>query len=214
MTEYQIASTIENYVTSHRGVTGSPLRLEQIMDEVDTLRIRTINELDRANLFRAPYQGYVQKITITLPSDKKITLPRIFVKEDGTYSISYVGGTEFNTPFRVVSGSLHGSWIKYDKMLESFPTVIVEGQLLTFKNTGATTVALVGVFEDPSDLEDDYGYISGLDNLDGATPSEYPAPAGIIDAMIGKTVESYLRTMYRIPPQPNKQVDLPQTQQK
>jgi hypothetical protein len=75
-----------------------------------------------------------------------------------------------------------------------------EGKI-TFKNVSPQYVTVVAVFEDPSDLEiyGDYDPES----------SEYPLPASMIDSLIGKTAESYIRTMYRIRPQPNIQTDLP-----
>lgn len=205
MTEAKIVSAIKNYVTSQRGVTGFDLRNEQVADEVDTLRMRMIAELDNSRIFRKPYQGFVQKIEFTVPNTKKIDLPKIYIKQDGTPAIEYVGGKNFTTSYRVVTGVNHANWIANDEY-SLFPVAVVEGQQITFKNFGSNDLVMIAVFEDPSDLED-YGYDPGYDSDDDA--SEYPMPNSMIDAIIGKTAESYLRTMYRIQPQPNTQVDLP-----
>lgn len=206
MTEAKIVSAIKNYVTSQRGVTGFPLRNEQVADEVDTLRMRMIAEMDTARLFRKPYQGFVQKIEFTVPASKKLVLPKIYVKADGTHAIEYVGGKNGTTQYRLVSGINHANWIDKDEY-SFFPVVVIDGQELTFKNFGSNDLMMIAVFEDPSDLEE-YGYDPGYDSDDGA--SDYPMPNAMVDMVIGKTAESYLRTMYRIPPQPNKQVDIPQ----
>lgn len=201
MTEFEIVSAIKNYVTSQRGVTGFSLKNAQIADEVATLRMRGIDELDRANRFRKPYQGYVQKIEFTVDNTKKITLPKIFIKEDGSPAIDYIGGKNDYTPFRIITGSTHAGWISHDEFLKDMPTVQVEGTEFTFFNFSSTNLVLIAVFEDPSSL-DVWGYNDEVD--------EYPLPGKMQDVVIGKTAESYLRTMYRIPPQVNNQVDAPQ----
>lgn len=205
MTEAKIVSAIKNYVTSQQGVTSFALRNEQVADEVDTLRMRMIGELDVQRIFRKPYQGFVQKIEFTVPNNKKLVLPKIYTKMDGTPAIEYVGGKLGTTAYRLVSGINHANWIDKDDY-SLFPVAVVEGQEITFKNFGSNDLMMIAVFEDPSDLED-FGYDPGYDGDDGA--SEYPMPNAMVDMVIGKTVESYLRTMYRIPPQPNQQVDAP-----
>lgn len=205
MTEAKIVSAIKNYVTSQRGVTGFSLRNEQVADEVDTLRMRMIAEMDAMRMFRKPYQGFVQKIEFTVPASKKIVLPKIYVKADGTHAIEYAGGKNGTTQYRLISGINHANWIDKDEY-SLFPVVVINEQELTFKNFGSDDLMMIAVFEDPSDLED-YGYDPGYDSDDGV--SDYPIPNAMVDMIIGKTVESYLRTMYRIPPQPNKQVDVP-----
>lgn len=205
MTEAKIVSAIKNYVTSQRGVTGFPLRNEQVADEVDTLRMRMIAEMDANRMFRKPYQGFVQKIEFTVPVSKKLVLPKVYVKADGTHAVEYIGGKNGTTQYRLVSGINHGNWIDKDEY-SIFPIAVIEGQEITFKNFGSNDLMMLAVFEDPSDLEE-YGYDPGYDSDDGA--SEYPMPNSMIDMIIGKTAESYLRTMYRVPPQPNKQVDIP-----
>jgi len=207
MTELKIVSAIKNYVTSHRGVTGSPLRNEQIADEVDTLRMRMIAEMDKANFFRKPYQGFVQKFSITtIPSNKIVTIPKLYIKDDGTPAIDYVGGIGLTTPYRIITGINHKNWITKDEFLGTFPTVMIEGNQMEIINIAPNAAVLYAVFEDPGELED-----FGQYNPD---TSDYPIPNSMVDQIIGKTAESYIRTMYRVPPQPNTQVDLPQTPQK
>ena len=59
---------------------------------------------------------------------------------------------------------------------------------------------LIAVFEVPDELTK-YGYDEMV--------TKYPVPAGFADMLIGKTAESYIRTMYRVPIQPNTQSDMP-----
>jgi hypothetical protein len=201
MTEAKIVAAIKNYVTSHRGVTGFPLRDQQVADEVDTLRMRMINELDQKRLFRKPYQGFVQRIEFTVPNTKKITLPKVYFQLDGTPAIEYIGGKQFNTLYRVFTGVNHNAWSIDDEW--TLPAVTVDGQEFTFHNFGSNELVLIAVFEDPSSP---FGYDGGYDEEEG---DEYPIPSAMKDIIIGKTAESYLRTMYRIFPQANKQVDVP-----
>lgn len=205
MTEFKIVSTIKNYVTSQRGVTGSPLRNEQIADEVDTLRMRLIAELDASGKLLKPFQGFIQKIEFTINSTKKILLPNLYILDNGKPAIDYIGGKLGKTPYRIIYGSSHAAWIDKDEDINSMSTVQVEGNELTLINSDTTELLLIGIFEDPSSLED-YGY--------NDETTEYPIPGKMIDVIIGKTAESYLRQMYRIPPQPNNQVDAPQTNRK
>lgn len=206
MTEAQIVSAIKNYVTSGRGVTGFSLRNEQVANEVDTLRMRMIAEMDAGRTFRKPYQGFVQKIEFSVGTTKKVILPKIYTKADGTPAIAYIGGKNGKSQYRLISGISHSNWIEKDEY-SLFPVVIVEGQELTFQNFGSNDLLAIAVFEDPSALEE-YGYDGGYD--DPETGTEYPMPSALVDSIIGKTAESYIRTMYRIPPQVNKQVDNPQ----
>jgi hypothetical protein len=209
MTEAKIVAAIKNYVTSQRGVTGFSLRNEQVADEVDTLRMRMILEADSARLFRKPFQGYTQKISFTVPGNKKVDLPKVYIRADGTPAVAYVGGQLGNTAYRLVTGYNHGQWVATDEF-SLLPVAMLEGTEFTFKNFASNSLIMIAVFEDPSSLEA-YGYDPGYDTEDGEEGDDYPMPNAMIDQIIGKTAESYIRTMFRIPPQPNTQIDAPPT---
>lgn len=207
MTEYQIASAIENYVTSHEGVTDFPVAIDQIKDEVDTLRLRLFDEVDLNSRFTVSLEPYLQPIEIkdTKRSvDGKNTIvevPPIHIRQNGKAAIRYCGSSTGNTPYRVVTGN-HHLYARADRFIGKAPLAHYENGKLTFFNTVLKKVTIKAIFFDPSDLTM-YGYDS--------EKTEYPIPPGLADQIIGKTAESYIRTMYRIPLQPNIQADMPNT---
>lgn len=212
MTEHEIASAIENYVTSYEGVTGSSLSLEQIKDEVNTLRMRVISELDQAKLLMTPFVGYVQ----TIPSikvnketvDEKIVLtikiPRIYIRANGKIAITYVGGVDLASPYRITTGN-HHMWSKADAFIGNKPMAHYredeDGGLITIYQKATEKIAVQALFETPS-------HLSTFGIYDDEVTA-FPMPQAQIDALIGKTSESYIRTMYRIPTQSNIQADSP-----
>lgn len=207
MTEHQIASAILNYVTSNQGVTNSPIRLEQIRDEVDTLRIRLIAEAEKTLQLVKPYQGYgqhIKNITVQTGEERKrfITVPRIYIDVKGKPAIGYIGGNDGRSPYRIVTGN-HQNYIKDDHFLANYPTAIYSEGEITFKNIVPDRIMIRDtIFEDPSALEKwDYDF----------QETQYPIPNGMIDMIIGKTSDSYIRTQYRIPPQSNTQSDIPRS---
>jgi hypothetical protein len=191
-------------VTSSEGVTNTSLSYDQVSEELDTLRVRSIGEMEAQTLFRRPYQGFTQRIKsikVSRMEDKSayLDIPRIVLHRHHAPAILYIGGTDGKNPYRVVTGN--GDNELHDQFIGKLPIAIYNEGRFTFKNASPSNLMVVAVFEDPSDLEA-YG------EYDNET-SEYPMPAGLIDIAIGKLTESYIRTMFRIRPQPNTQADIP-----
>lgn len=217
-TEFEIASAISNYVTSQQGVTDFPVTLKQISDEVDTLRVRLITEADTKGLLRRPFLNYTQtirpqgvQVQLSASRVRYCKIPRLFVLSSGKPAIAYCGAFAGDFHFRVVHG-LQREWHKADRWIGSSPTVAVieseagDGHILEFRNISPNKFRFTAIFEDPSDLEP-YGYDGSTTSQEGGTL--YPMPSGEVDIIIGKTAEAYLRTMYRVPLQPNQTVDAP-----
>ena len=205
MNEYQIASAIENYVTSHEGVTNFSVAIDQIQDEVDTLRIRMFDEQDLNSRGTISLEPFLQTIKAKATSrsidgkDTIVDIPNIHVRRNGKVAIEYCGSPTYKTPFRTVVGNQR-LYATHDPIIGNAPLAHYENGRLTFFNTVLKNVMIRAIFVDPSKLVE-YDYDSEED--------EYPVPLGFADMLIGKTVESYLRTMYRIPVQPNTQTDMP-----
>lgn len=204
MTEFQIVTAVMELVTSAEGVTNTSLSPDQVAEEVDTFRVRLMSEMDAKSLFRRPYTGFTQRITtvqVKKDSDKVsyADIPRLVTKLGGDPAVLYIGGKDNNSPYRPVTGDINNAL--HDHFVGKMPIVHYAEGRLTFRNVAPQQITVVGVFEDPSDLEQYGDYDSEV--------SEYPLPAGMIDMVIGKTAESYLRTMYRKMPIPNVQSDLP-----
>lgn len=223
-TEFEIASIISNYITSDEGVTDFPVTLKQISDEVDTLRVRLMQEMDSKGLLKRPFYNYTQTIFFGGLNDQKKTLvdaatrrryadvPRLFMLSGNIPAIGYCGGYRGEQHFRVVSGTQR-EWFQADRWIGKAPTVVVYpspdnmGHRLEFRNIAPNQFKFEAIFEDPSDLETYNRYNGDAKSQDGGTL--YPMPSGDVDVMIGKTVESYLRTLYRHPVQANQNVDAP-----
>lgn len=205
MTEFEIASNIENLVTSNEGVTNTLLQKDQILLDIDSMRIRLIAEAEKALMFRKPYQGYGQKIgtlKIQRDTDKSsyVDIPRVYIDHTGKPSIGYIGGKDGSNPYRVITGN---QIISSDAYISEYPTVHYSEGRLTFRNGNPPNNLTMRdtVFEDPSALEA-YGEYDPEVNA-------YPLPSSVIDLLIGKVADGYLRTMYRKAPQANTQTDLP-----
>ena len=203
MTELQIVTSVLELVTSAEGVTNTSLSREQVADEIDTLRCRMMAEIDAKSIFRNPYVGYTQTITnLKVERDANrvsyADIPRVFVQLGGEPAIAYIGGKDGKSPYRVITGDMENA--VHDQFVGKMATVHYAEGRLTFRNVSPQYIKVVAVFEDPSDLE-----YSG--DYDSET-SEYPMVAGMVDMLIGKSTESYIRTMYRVRPQPNTQTDL------
>ena len=203
MTEFDIASAILNYVTSSEGVTSSNLSIRQIRDEVDTLRIRLVTELDVQNRFIFPFDEYLQPIKISTTREGSFTvaiIPSVFFRSNGKPVIRYAGGLSGNTPHKVVTGNRR-TWSAHDPYTGKAATIYYNNGKLTFLSRNVPKKILVeALFRKPSELRP-FGYKYREDH--------YPVPFSLADTLIGKTSESYIRTMYRILPQPNTQSDIP-----
>jgi len=205
MTEHQIASAIENYVTSHEGVTDFPVAIDQIQDEVDTLRIRMFDEQDLNSRYMMSLEPYLQTITIDKTSrsrdgkDTIVEVPLIHMRTNGKAAIRFCGSVSYKTPYRVVTGN-HHLYARADRFIGKSPLAHYENGKITFYNIVLKKLLIKAIFIDPSDLID-LGYNPKV--------TEYPVTYGLADMIIGKTAESYLRTMYRVPVQPNTQTDSP-----
>lgn len=207
MIEYRISAAIEKIVTSHEGVTDFPITHAQILDEVDTLRVRTLQEMDRDLLLEKPYNLMVQTINYTkdnfvkLESGKSyVECPRIFAHEDGQLAIAFIGSTTFEKQYRPVVGR-QIRYARADRYNKEEPIAHFKDGKIFFENVAPSSLTLVAIFERPRDLEP-FGY--------NPETHDYPLSNGKIDIIIGKTAESYIRTLYRVRPQPNQTVDLPQ----
>lgn len=207
MTEVQIASAIEKMVTAHEGVTDFPITYAQIEDEVDTLRIRTLEEQDKVRLLVRPYNLMTQRITFEQKHFKKnaagkmyVECPRIMSHETGELAIAFVGATNMEKQYRPVIGRQIRN-ARAVQWLGNEPIAHFQDGKLYLENIGPGKFILDAIFQRPRDLEI-YGY--------NPTLHDYPLSNGAIDLIIGKTAESYIRQLYRVRPQPNQTVDLPQ----
>jgi hypothetical protein len=205
MTEFDIASAIRNYVTSHEGVTNFKPSLQQIRDEVDTLRIRLLTEQDVQNRYVFSFEQYYQIIDIKPKynsTTRKTTaaIPVLYFRANGKPAYRYVGGSQGNTPHKIVTGN-DKYWAMHSPYTGQMATVTYEEGILDFLSKTPTTIRVEAVFEKPSACRKYNGYDWMKDR--------YPVSQSMVDILIGKTAESYLRTMYRVPPQPNTQSDIP-----
>lgn len=215
MTEARIVSAIMNYVTSARGVGSSVMYPEQVADEVDTLRIRMISELEHAGRLHAPFQGFGQNIeSVEVPrvgTKLKLELPRMYITSRGVPAVAYIGGLDGESPYRIMTG-LHYLNARHDLFTGNMPFAVYKEGTWEFHNCEPDRIMILGgIFNHPRQLEP-YGYDAGYDTDDPDAGSEYPVPGSMADQIIGKTAETYLRTMYRMPPQANTQSDVPVTQ--
>jgi len=201
MTEFEIASAIENYVTSHRGVTDFPLSIRQIRDEVDTTRLRFLSDTENANRGIISLNPYSQTITLKVSRDAKglfAVVPELHYLESGKLAALYVGSSSNKTPFKVVVSN-RSIWAEYDMYSGKMPTAIYSAGVFRFKHTTPKEIVVEAIFKKPSELRT-FGYDWKRD--------QYPAPYGLIDKIIGKSAESYLRTRQQVLPQPNTQSDI------
>ena len=201
MTEFEIASAIENYVTSHRGVTDFPLSIRQIRDEVDTTRLRFLDDTERADKGIVSLNPYTQTLTIETEKDKTgifVEVPEMHYLQSGKLACLYIGSVTSKTPFKIVTSN-RSLWAEYDMYSGKMPTAIYSSGIIRFKNVVPKEIFIEAVFKKPSELRP-YGY--------DWKQTQYPAPYGIIDKIIGKTAESYLRTRQPAVPQPNTQSDI------
>lgn len=210
MTEHEIVTSVMNLVTSHEGVTNTSLSPDQVAAEVDTLRGRMIDEMDKVSLFRRPYTGFtqsiksikVEKIVSGTTVTKFVDIPKFMVRRDGTPAYLYIGGKDMKSPYRVVVGSEAFENAKHDQFISLLPIVLYNEGHMEFRNITSQYIMITGVFNKPSSLEELGVWDREVD--------EYPMPAGMVDVLIGKTANSYINTLYRVPIQPNTQTDRPQ----
>jgi len=206
MTEFDIASAIKNYVTSHEGVTNFKPSIDQIRDEVDTLRIRLLTELEIQNRYVFTFDEYYQNIEIKTSYDvvnkmARGVIPLVHFTAKNKPAVQYIGSLKGDTPHKLVTGN-DRYWAQHSPYTGNMATVVYEDGNLEFLSKNVPKkIRVRAVFRRPSDCRkyNDYNW----------QESEYPVPNSLLDVLIGKTAESYLRTMYRIYPQPNTQSDMP-----
>lgn len=208
---------ISNDINSQNGVTDFPLSLNQIADNVDTLRVRVIEDLDSKGFFKQPFFNYTQTIDFTSTqkdstqnNQRYVDIPRILFLSDGSPAITYIGAANGFQTYRKVWGLQREVHTK-DRWIGSKPTAIITenglGYRIFFKNISPISLKLIAVFQNPSDLES-YGYNGWKTTAEGG--SVYPMTSGQVDIVMGKIVDSYMRYMYRIRPQGDQAVDAPQ----
>jgi len=205
MTEFQIASAIENYVTSHRGVTDFPISLGQIRDEVDSTRLRLLSDLEKANKGIVNLNPYAQNITVKVDRvGKKLvaTVPYINYMDSGKLAALYVGGiiseTSGTVPFKLVTFN-RALWAQHDLYSGTVPTAVYNEGTFEMWNVAPKEIVIEAVFNKPSELRK-YGY--------DWKKTPYPTPSSIVDKIIGKVVDRYLRYDRPVLPQPNTQSDI------
>lgn len=203
MKQFEIVAAIMNIVTSHEGVTNTSLSEDQVAAEIHTCRQRMIDDIDKTSQFRRPYTGFSQKIeSLTIQKDTDgapyIVIPRLYRMLNNEVAALYIGGKDRKSPYRILTDDSSEN-AKHDHFLGKVPIVIYNEGLLTFRNINPKFLRVEGVFEYPDQL-------AIYDYDDEST--EYPMPGGLIDILIGKTTESYIRTLFRVVAQPNTQSDL------
>jgi hypothetical protein len=201
MTEFEIASAIENYVTSHRGVTDFPLSHKQIRDEVDTLRLRMFEEYEIANKGHINLNAFSQSMLIDTKRDNNelyVEIPELHYLLSGKIACIFIGSSTSKTPFKLVSMD-RSLYSDHDMYSGGAPTAIYNSGKITFKNTAPKKIYIDAVFKKPSELRK-FGY--------DWKKTQYPSPYSIIDKIIGKSAESYLRLSKETLPQPNTQSDI------
>lgn len=204
MTEFEIVTAVMNLVTSHEGVTNTSLSPDQVAEEVDTLRGRMSFDMDKFGLFRRPYIGFTQTID-SLPVKKRqsdnqryVDIPKLMMKRDGNPAYVYIGGKDNKSPYRIITGDQILN-AKHDQFIGKLPTAHYNEGHIEFFNVVPNYIKMIAVWEDPGALEE-------LGVWDTEV-NDYPFPAGMIDELIGKTANSYINTMYRVPITPNTQSD-------
>jgi hypothetical protein len=205
MTEHEIVTSVMNLVTSHEGVTNTSLSPEQVALEVDSLRGRMAADMDKVSLFRRPYIGFTQTIKSlevkrTSTNQRYVDIPKMMIKRDGNPAFLYIGGKDEKSPYRVITGDQIQN-VKYDQFIGKSPIANYNEGHIEFYNVVPNFIRVIAVFEDPSALE--------LLGIWDTEVNDYPMPTGMIDELIGKTVNSYINTMYRVGVQPNTQTDKP-----
>lgn len=202
MTEYEIASAIENYVTSHRGVTDFPLSQRQIRDEVDTLRIRFFDEFDNMNKTITNISPFTQIVKVSTEKGDDgmfVNVPYIHQRTNGKLAALFIGSAKGTTPFKIIVGNRR-LWSNFDSHTGKAPTAVYSNGKIKFINVAPKNVLIEALFIKPSELRTigEYDWKS----------TQYPVPYGLIDSIIGKTAESYLRTRTQNVPHPNNQSDV------
>lgn len=210
MTEYEFASAVMNRVTSHEGVTQSSLTTRQIRDEADNLRLQIVQQLEKQRvLMPEAYYQHLEKIKTTRITEgvfkgwSYIKIPRIHTNMKHKPEIQYAGPTAERTPNRIVISN-HHIYTPSDRFIGDAPTAFYDNDQIKFSE-GYKEVTIKALFEDPSDLTDYQQYDWRKD--------PYPCPAGDLELIVDRLVRRYIPEVYRVPPQPNTQVDNPQIQQ-
>jgi hypothetical protein len=227
MTLDMIASAIQNNVLGGlKGVTNFSYSIEQLRDEVGVMRNAVLRELSMKGLLRPDsvpelaqrincvpvrcrdisdccsevadyYAATAEKATVY-----HAQLPALAYLA-GISPILYLGKKGMQRPFKVWYDQ---SWAynQYEPATSRRPFVWVEGQNAWFFNQreGLEEISIRAVFEDVSAVER-YDCCEKLDQ------APFPAPDYIIQLIIHKLSEQYLRYYRLAHVQPNVQADLP-----
>jgi hypothetical protein len=132
-----------------------------------------------------------------------VVVPRIHTNLKGKPQQQYIGPTGEREPNRVVIGN-HHIYTEFEQFTNKAPLAFYDNDKIFFSK-GYKKITIKAIFEDPSSLEDFQQYDWKV--------TDYPAPAGDIDNILNKLTGKYIRDFYRIPIQPNTQVDSPSVQQ-
>lgn len=222
MTHRDIASAILNNITSGEGISNTRIPLQQVMDEIDTLRARLLYERSQQGLSIEPeYYQTASCIPVIcqdiseccgINSDAKVLvgqLPSSVLTQNGRLLINYAGTIDRYRPYRIITGN-HYLFAMKGKYVGNKPTlwfdntrvVLFNPETLAIKN-----ISISAIWTNPAKLRD-------LDCCSNYDEKDYPAPAGLIDMIIGKITESYIRYFYRMNPlQNNMQIDTQGLQQ-
>lgn len=219
MTHQEIASAILNNLTAGEGITNIRVPLQQIRDEIDSLRARILMEKNQQG-FPVDMDYYqpvsclpveckdISDCCIDINTGEKVLqveLPSSPVYLNGKPLIQYVGIVDRSRPFRIIDGK-QNVYAFHNKFMKNVPTLWVDGTRGIIFNPTTTRVKYItisAVWANPSKVAD-------LECCSEYENEDYPAPPGIVDTIIGKTTQSYLRYYYaRNPLQSNDQVDNP-----
>lgn len=211
MTIEAITSAIMNYVTENQGINGTRVPKKQIRAEVHTLRGRLIREMVKSRL-PVPADCYSLLKGIRL-SEEPITLdcyddmmesaiearvakiPKLITHPlTNKPLIRFSGNYNRSAPLRIIYGNQIFYFME-EEIHKDQPTLWVDSaqeRVVLFDDT-LETLQMECVVANPDSLID-YSF------CDYGEESPYPADEEMIDHIIGKTQESYMRAFYRMQP--------------
>jgi hypothetical protein len=164
MTEFELVSAIRNIVTSHEGVTNFKPSIQQIRDEVDTLRIRLLTELDAQNRYFTMFDQYYQTIEVSTKYDaiSKTTtakIPVIHFRGNGLAAIRYIGGLSGGDSHKFITGK-DSHWANSSPYTGHLAAVHYsgDGDLKFMSRNAPKKIMVEAVFVRPRDCKSYNGY--------------------------------------------------------